>query len=186
MNKQFLINLNDFQNKAVETLLEHKGKVIVKSQKFTGKTMIASKLFERADSEMVLYHTGCCPELFIKAKEEFLKIIKDNRKETTIILDEFYDEEIMNYISDKDNISCYVLTNDLSLNKEGYKSFNYYNSYKKFINNEKGEYLNIHQVLNKDINFDKKNEKLRRSSVSTTIFIKENNSIKEYKMELEK
>ena len=62
-----LKNLNDFQNKAVSTLLAYKNQlIIVKSQKFTGKTMLASKLFEQAENDVIIYHTGCCPELFKK------------------------------------------------------------------------------------------------------------------------
>ena len=187
MSKMFLKNLNDFQNKAVSTLLAYKNQlIIVKSQKFTGKTMLASKLFEQAENDVIIYHTGCCPELFKKAKKEFIKVLnKYNEKSITIILDEYYDDEIIDLLTNLNNTTCYLLTNDLSLNHRQYMTFNYYNFYNSFIHNEYGRYLNLHEILNKDKDFSKKNENLRHYSKSTTIFVKENNEIKQYKMEIE-
>ena len=184
MNDNFVKNLNSFQDTAICELIKHKfNKIFIKSNKFTGKTMLAGKLFKNVIDDVVIYHTGCCPELFNRAKEQFINILNDNiSKNITIILDEFYDEEILSSI-DKKNITCYVFTNDISLSKNNYLSFNYYEYYSKFINNEFGNYLNIHQVLNKNKNYDVENEKLRQSSKNTITYIKKNNEIKEYKLE---
>ncbi|MGM9877075.1 MAG: hypothetical protein ACI33S_00345 [Bacilli bacterium] len=183
MNKMFLINLNDFQNKAIEVLLENKNKrIFIKSKKFTGKTMLAKKIFENTNNTTI-YHTGSSPKLFERAKNDFINILNNIKEnEITIILDEFYDDEIINIVNKK-NYTVYILTNDLSLKNKEYMTFNYYEFYNRFINNECGKYLNLHEVLNKDINFSKNNEILRKSSKSTITYVKKNNLIKEYRLE---
>jgi len=46
-----------------------------------------------------------------------------------------------------------------------------------------GKYLNIHEVMNKDIDFGNKNDSLRRSSTKTITNIKYKNEIKQDLME---
>ncbi len=180
--KKFIYNLDDFQNTAVKELLKY-DKVIIKSKKFTGKSFICKKLFDSLNDKTVIYHTGCCPKLFNKAKEELMVLLND-LNEATIILDEFYDDEILDYLCKKDSYKCYIVTNDYKVKKEKFDIFNYYMFYKKFVINEVGKELNIHQVMNKDINYDKKNEYLRRSSKQTIIYIKKDGIVKESKLEI--
>jgi len=185
MNNKFLINLNSFQNTAIKNLLSYKkNKIIICSNKFTGKTMLIKKLFNSSNDEVIIYHTGCCPELFNRAKEELIKIInKYKSKSITFMSDEFYDDELLDFIN-KPNISAYIFTNDMSLKKSDYLIFNYYIFYNKFIKNEIGEYKNLHQILNKDKDFDIKNERLRHVSKSTITYVNYKNVINEYKMEI--
>ncbi len=185
MNKEkFLFNLNDFQNKAVDEVLKY-NKVIIKSKMFTGKSMICKKLFNKAVNSVVIYHTGCCPELFEKAKKEFYILLKKYRRsKITVILDEFYDKELLEYIGNINNFNCYVVTNDNELLINNYSIFNYYHFYKKFVIDEVGEELNIHQIMNEDYNYSKEKESLRRSSKQTITYIKTDDKIIEDKMEI--
>ena len=182
---EFLIDLDDFQNKAVSELIKYKNKsIFIKSNKYTGKTNIAKKLFNSCDDEIVFYHTGCDPKYFDKAFDRFKELInKYEYKSITIILDEFYNSELLDYLKEIDNLTCYVLTNDISISDKDYLNFNYFTFYEKFISNIYGKYLNIHEVMNKDIDFGTKNDPLRRSSTKTITNIKYKNEIKQDLME---
>ena len=113
MNKDiFLKHLNSFQDEAIKELKNH-NKVIIKSTKYTGKSVICKKLFNSLNNGVIIYHTGCAPKLFKNAKNRLLELINVD-KEITLILDEFYDNELLELISNKNNINCYVVTNDSS------------------------------------------------------------------------
>lgn len=181
----FLMDLDDFQNKAVFELIKYKNKsIFIKSNKYTGKTNIAKKLFNICNDDIVFYHTGCDPKYFNKSVNVFKELLNNHEyKSITIILDEFYNKELLDYLKKLDNLTCYVLTNDISIFDKDYLNFNYYTFYEKFVTNVYGKYLNIHEIMNVDINFGNKNDHLRRSSTKTITYIKYKNEIKQNLME---
>ena len=182
-NDVFLKQLESFQNSVVDTLLKNKKKLIfVKGHKFTGKTKIVAKLFNIINDELVIYHTGCDPKYYNKGYDRLIRLIeKYNYNSITFILDEFYDEKLLNYITNLKNATCYIFTNDTSIKNDKFVDFNYYIFYTKFINNIYKTYLNIHQILQKE-NYEKI-ENLRSSSTKTITNIKYLNKIYKNVME---
>lgn len=183
-NELFIKKLNNFQNSVLTELLHFKNKLLfVKGSKFTGKTTISKKLFEIIEDEIVLYHTGCNPDHYIEAFNRFKKIIDEYKtKNITMILDEFYDLNMLNYIFKIPNITCYIFTNDKNVNNPNYINYDYYSIYQKFIVKNFNKYFDINQILfEKGKYFEK--EKLRTISIETKTIIKYKGKIFEDKME---
>lgn len=212
INKISFINmLNDMQEEAVNYLINNKQHiVIVKSTKFTGKTTIVTKLFNTIEAYPVLYHTGCDPQKREIANKEFIDVLTEYADcQLTVILDEYYDDQIIQYILKHKNISCYIFTNDQYLEIENSYSFylnklydNYKKKYFNLFNGFNWKKMNIKEILyylednTEDSlkNYTLKNENLRTASTSTSIYIKnkdyivlnkiefgENNAITYYK-----
>lgn len=153
MNKRhFWKMVDDFENQAIKTINDSKEKkVIIKGKKFLGKSVTSEKLFSSLSDDVIMYHSGCNPEADQYIYSDFIHSVSEwssREKSVSIVLDEFYNLEILTYLSKLTNIKCYIFTNDASLRCSDFADFNYFYYYEKYIWNTMKSYFNYERVLN--------------------------------------
>lgn len=181
----FIEDLDDFENVAVNELIKNKNKIVfIKSYKFTGKTTLSKKLYNLIKDGVVIYHSGCDPKYFADSYNDFKSLVEKYEKNyKTIILDEYYNHDLLDYINKLNNIVCYIFTNDLNIYYENASYLNYYKFYKKFIENICFEYRNIYQMMFSDKKILDMLEKSRIRSSITFTKIKYKGKENEYRLE---
>lgn len=150
--RHFLGMIDDFENQTIKAINDSKEKkVIIKGKKFVGKSVTSEKLFNSLSDDVIMYHSGCDPEADQYIYTDFIRSVSEwssREKSVSVVLDEFYNLEILTYLSKLTNIKCYIFTNDASLRDNNFADFNYYHYYEKYIWSTMKSYFNSEKVLN--------------------------------------
>ena len=166
--------------------------IIVKSNRFMGKTTIINIIFKEVKE--VIYHTGCNPHYYTKEDKTFIDFLnKQKQKNYTILLDEYASKKFIKTLVDLKFKKTILFTNcDINIKNATILNLEqiYYNFVNQYFYNNK-EYCNKNIVEIKLLNeisdkneYEEKIKKLnqnRSSSTSTSFFHKHNSKIKEYK-----
>lgn len=193
--QEFFQMLSKYELDVINFLLNNPNRLIlIRGDKFIGKTTIIETIFNLTKDIPIIYHTGCDPE---KRKIAF-RFFKRNlalyeEKKCLVVLDEFYYINACNYFRKHKNFKVLLFVNSDNLTIDGFKHLNLvdvYEDYKKhFFKNHDRDWKNknIRELVYMFDNpnyaikaFEKKQidlEKLRHLSNFTQTKIKENNKI---------
>ena len=202
INKQdFFQMLSKYENDVANFLLSrHEKFILVKGVKFIGKTSIIYNIFEREFDFSIIYHTGCDPTKRQQANGEFLKILKKYEgKNCLVVMDEYYHNDIVNYLLNHDNFKSILFVNNKELKIDNAVSFyvnEVYEEYKKhFFKDDKFDwkYKNIREIVfmldnpqfnnQQFIENQEKYENLRGVSNVTQTIVKHKGKVDIYKIE---
>lgn len=196
MIEKFTDEVNNYQAKLAFKIGKIKKRIIIlKAQHFFGKTTILKHVFDLSNYDLTIFHTGCNPKYFDKSRDDFLAEmelelmkVKKNDK-ILILLDEYYDDNIIKYfLSINYNVKVVIATNSSVIcHNKDILLIDFANDIRKiifkYINKKQYSLIKINlysalEIIKGEKNYDimlNIKEKMRTSTNKTSIIIKSKN-----------